>query len=121
MLTRRHFIARSLGGIATVYAWHAGVLVPTGTAHAAPAAQTNPFWEARHGLSIDDFQALVDWKIAQGCRPTDVSGYEEFGKTKYTPVWDGAPFGGEGAARHGLSSDAYQSAFDELGGLGFRL
>jgi CubicO group peptidase (beta-lactamase class C family) len=119
VLTRRSFIVRSLSGIATVYAWQAGMLVPTGVALATPAAQTSPPVEAHHGLTADQFQALVEQMIARGWRPIDVSGYDVGGQDYYATIWEQSG-GPDWAVHHRLSAADHQAAFDALVGQGFR-
>jgi hypothetical protein len=78
-----------------------------------------PAFQARHGLTSDQYQQFFDEMTGQGFRPTDVSGYELNGEARYAAVFeqnDGRGF----AARHGLTADQYQQAFDELTGQGFR-
>jgi hypothetical protein len=80
-----------------------------------------PAWQARHGLTSDQYQAFFNEVTAQGYKPLVVSGYSDgardryaaiFRKTENTPAWQ---------ALHGLNSAQYQAAFDELVGQGFRL
>ncbi len=53
-------------------------------------------------------------------RMVDVSGYTVDGQDRYAAIWEqGAGPGWQ--ARHGLTADAYQRAFDELAGQGYRL
>jgi len=78
-----------------------------------------PSWHARHGLSSDQYQQTFNELVGQGFRPVSVSGYEVDGQDRYAAIFEqreGPAF----AARHGLSSDQYQQAFDELVGQGFR-
>ena len=119
MLTRRSFIARTLGGAAVLYAWQGGVLVPTRIVRAAPAAQTSPPWEAHHGLTSDQYQALVEQKIGQGWRLIDVSGYDVGGQDRYAAIWEQSG-GPAWAARHRLTAEQHQAEFDSLVGQGFR-
>jgi hypothetical protein len=78
-----------------------------------------PALQARHGLTADQYQELFDDLTAQGFRPRNVSGFELNGEARYAAIFeqDGGP---AFAARHGLTADQYQQAFDELTGQGFR-
>jgi Bacterial tandem repeat domain 1 len=81
--------------------------------------QDNTDWVARHGLSADDYQAAFDQFNAQGYRLIDISGYDDNGQTRYAAIWDRSA-GPAWAARHGLSADDHQAAFDQLTAQGFR-
>jgi hypothetical protein len=70
-------------------------------------------WDARHGLSADNYQAAVDGFIANGYRPLHVAGYSIGGQARYATIWEQSP-GPDWVARHGLDADAYQAEFDEL-------
>jgi hypothetical protein len=78
-----------------------------------------PAWQARHGLSAQQYQQTFDELLGQGFRPVHVSGYTVDGQDRYAAIWvaDGAPF----QARHGLTAQQYQQTFDELVNQGFRL
>lgn len=83
-------------------------------------AGTSPAFEARHGLTPEQYQQTFDQLIGQGFRLTRVSGYMVDGQERYAAIWhkDGGP---AFQARHGLSADQYQQTFDQLVGQGFRL
>ncbi|MER5201398.1 hypothetical protein ACWD3J_38770 [Streptomyces sp. NPDC002755] len=53
-------------------------------------------------------------------RLVDISGYGSDGQDRYAAIWEKAS-GPAWQARHGLTTEAYQRAFDELGGQGYRL
>jgi hypothetical protein len=79
-----------------------------------------PPFQARHGLTADQYQQTFDQLLAQGFRPVRISGYAVDGQDRYAAVWEqrsGPPF----QARHGLTADQYQQTFDQLLGQGFRL
>jgi Bacterial tandem repeat domain 1 len=79
-----------------------------------------PAFQARHGLTSDQYQQTFDELVGQGFRPTCVSGYSVGGDPRYAAIFE--PASGVGfAARHGLTSDQYQQAFNDLVGQGFRL
>ncbi|MBO8190622.1 hypothetical protein ITI46_02720 [Streptomyces oryzae] len=78
-----------------------------------------PPFEARHGLTADQYQQTFNELVGQGFRPVDVSGYSDGGEVFFAAVFeqrDGVPF----EARHGLTADQYQETFNELVGRGFR-
>jgi hypothetical protein len=79
-----------------------------------------PAFQARHGLTAQQYQETFDSLAGQGFRLTCVSGYAEGGQARYAAIWeqDGGP---EFQARHGLSRTQYQQTFDELAGQGFAL
>ncbi|MDQ3410362.1 MAG: hypothetical protein M3469_10320 [Actinomycetota bacterium] len=79
-----------------------------------------PAWQARHGLNADEYQAAFDSLVAEGFRLVDVSGYAEAGQARYAAIWQQQP-GPDWQARHGLSRQQYQQAFDELAAQGFAL
>ena len=79
-----------------------------------------PAFQARHGLTSDQYQQTFDDLVGQCFRPTCVSGYSVGGEPRYAAIFE--PASGVGfAARHGLTSDQYQQAFNDLVGQGFRL
>ena len=79
-----------------------------------------PAFQARHGLTSDQYQQTFDSLVGQGFRPTCVSGYSVGSDARFAAIFE--PASGVGfAARHGLTSDQYQQAFDQLVGQGFRL
>jgi CubicO group peptidase (beta-lactamase class C family) len=77
-------------------------------------------WIARHNLSAAEYQAAFDDFVKQGYRLTTVSGYTCGGQERYIALWE-KKTGPEWAARHGLSSQDYQAAFDDFAKKGFRL
>ncbi len=79
-----------------------------------------PAWVARHGLTSAGYQAEFNKLTAQGYRLTRVSGYGVGGQDRYAAIWEkrGGP---AWHARHGLSSPAYQAAFDKLVDQGYRV
>ena len=78
-----------------------------------------PAWQARHGLSAADHQALFTTLASQGYRPVCVSGYEVAGADRYASLWlqiDGPAW----QARHGLTAAELQAEYDALIPQGFR-
>lgn len=79
-----------------------------------------PDWQARHGLSRQQYQRAFDDLAAQGFVLVQVSGYRVGVDVQFAAIWerlDGVAFVG----RHGLTSSQHQKAFDELVGQGFTL
>lgn len=77
-----------------------------------------PAWQARHGLTADEYQATFDSLVSQGFRLTCVSGYAERGQVRYAAIWEQRE-GPAWQARHGLTADEYQQAFTQLAAQGF--
>lgn len=77
-------------------------------------------WVARHGLSSAQYQSTFTDLVGKGYRLKVVSGYTSDGDVRYAAVWVKAG-GPQWAARHGLSSSEYQSAFNDFGQKGYRL
>ena len=79
-----------------------------------------PAWQARHGLTAQQFQATFDNLLQQGFRPVIVSGYAENGQARYAAIWEQST-GPAWQARHGMSRAQYQQTFDEMLRQGFIL
>jgi hypothetical protein len=77
-------------------------------------------WQARHGLSAEAYQSTFDLLVRQGYRLTYVCGYSEGTGARFNAVWQ-LRNGPAWQARHGLTNDQYQMAFDNLLGQGFKL
>jgi hypothetical protein len=78
-----------------------------------------PAFRARHRADADQWQQFFDESTSQGFRPTNISCYSVGNQGLFAGVFEqspGAPF----AARHNITGDEYQQAFDELTGQGFR-
>jgi CubicO group peptidase (beta-lactamase class C family) len=78
-----------------------------------------PEWQARHGISSADHQALFSTLPAQGYRPIRISGYDVGGADRYASLWQKTG-GAEWRARHGISAAELQAEFDSLTPQGFR-
>ncbi|KAH6881062.1 beta-lactamase [Thelonectria olida] len=80
-----------------------------------------PSWIARHGMDSQTYQSEYNkWVGAAGFNIKHVSGYTSAGQVRYAAIWDKSPRG-EIKARHGLTAENYQSEYDTLNLLGFRL
>ncbi len=79
-----------------------------------------PAWVARHGLNPAQYQSAFDEYTKQGYRLELVSGYAVGNEARYAAIWrktNGAAW----VARHGLSGDEYQAAFDTYNTQGYHL
>lgn len=79
-----------------------------------------PAFQARHGLTAQQYQETFDAMVQQGFRLTCVSGYAEAGQPRYAGIWEQRE-GPAWQARHALSRQQYQQAFDEMAAQGFVL
>ncbi len=77
-------------------------------------------WVARHGLTSAQYQAAFDDNLRQGFRLERVSGYAVGTEPRYAAIWRKVP-SPPWAARHGLTGQQYQDAFDQMNGQGFHL
>jgi hypothetical protein len=80
----------------------------------------NTPWQARHGLTGEQYQTTFDQLVSQGYRLVQVCGYSEWLDARYAAIWSQAD-GPAWEARHGLSAIDYQNTFDTLVGQGYRL
>ena len=77
-------------------------------------------WVARHDMSPAAYQSnFTNWS-GKGYRLKAVSGYTRNGKELYTALWVKTS-GPAMAARHGMSANAYQDAFNNFAKQGYRL
>ena len=77
-------------------------------------------WQARHGLTGEQYQNTFDELVRDGYRPVQVCGYSQGLGARYAAIWsqkDGPAW----EARHGLTAAAYQDCFNDLAQRGFRL
>jgi hypothetical protein len=81
---------------------------------------SGPAWQARHGLTADQYQSTFNQLTAEGYRLRMVSGYAVGGQDLYAALWD-ADESVAWQARHGLTADQYQSTFNQLTSQGYRL
>ena len=78
-------------------------------------------WVARHGLSSQDYQAAFDQFGGQGYRLKHVSGYAVGSSARYAAIWEKSNSNTAWVSRHGLTSDQYQTAFNQYTSQGYRL
>jgi len=81
---------------------------------------SGPAFQARHGLSRQQYQQAFDELAGQGFVLRHVSGYRVGVDVQFAAIWEevsGVSFAG----RHGLTASQHQKAFDELVGQGFRM
>ena len=81
---------------------------------------SGPSWQARHGMTSQQYQATFNQLVAQGYRPVLVNGYEVGGTARFAAIFE---LGGSAAwvARHDLTSAQYQAEFDTRVAQGYRL
>jgi len=80
-----------------------------------------PAWQARHGMTADQYQTFFNQVTAQGYKPVVVCGYSNGSVDLYAAIFRhiaGAP---AWQARHGLTPAQYQTTFDQLVAQGYRL
>ena len=82
--------------------------------------KSGPAWVARHRMSAATYQAEFNTWTARGYRLTDVSGYTIGGQDRYAAIWTRST-GPAWVARHGMSSSTYQSEFNRLARLGYKV
>lgn len=80
-----------------------------------------PGWVARHGLNATQYQQEVNKWVGQGYYLTDVSGYTINNQDYYTAVFEKPANIPAWVARHGLTSNEYQTEFNKWTGQGYRL
>jgi hypothetical protein len=92
-----------------------------GTPHFAAlwSKQGGPAWQARHGMDAAGYQTTFDQLAKSGYRLAFVNGYGVGGRDFYNAVWEQRP-GPAWAARHGLDSAGYQTAFNQFTAQGYR-
>jgi hypothetical protein len=82
--------------------------------------KSNSQWVARHGLTGTEYQQQFDALIANGYTLILVDGYTVNGEPRYAAIWDNAPHSAW-IARHGMTSDEYQTEFNTHVSQGYRL
>ncbi len=81
---------------------------------------TGPAWVARHNLTSSGYQSQFNHWTSRGYRLVDVSGYESSGQTRFAAIWE-RKSGPAWAARHNMTSNGYQTAFNDYARRGYRL
>ncbi|MDT0453113.1 serine hydrolase [Streptomyces hesseae] len=84
------------------------------------AVQGGSGWQARHGISADDYQAAVTALSRDGFRPVDLSVFRSGNDVLFSAIWEQEE-GLEWTAHHALTGDEYQALFNDLSSQGFRL
>jgi hypothetical protein len=80
-----------------------------------------PAWQARHGLTSDEYQAFFNDAVAQGYKAVVVCGYSDGARDRYAAIFRKIANAPAWQARHGLTPQQYQAAFDQLVAQGYRL
>lgn len=80
-----------------------------------------PAWQARHGLTADQYQAFFNDMAGQGYKPVVVCGYSDGARDRYAAIVRKIASAPAWRARHGLTPAEYQTTFDQLVGQGYRL
>ncbi len=103
-------------------AWVDGYTVGGADFYAAIWEKRNapPAMIARHNLTSAQYQAEFDKNLNNGFRLELVNGYAVGAEPRYAAIWRKEP-SPPWAARHGLTSEQYQAAFDDMNGKGFHL
>ena len=79
-----------------------------------------PDWQARHGLTGEQYQATFNDLAAQGYRLVQVCGYRVNVDVLFAAIWERKD-GPAWQARHGLTSAEYQTTFNDMVSQGYRL
>jgi hypothetical protein len=80
-----------------------------------------PAYEAKHGLSAEQYQQEFDKAWHEGLRPVRVSAYPTKEGIRFAAVFVREPHNLQFAARHGLDSAAYQAEFNKMEKEGYSL
>ncbi|KAK0704375.1 hypothetical protein B0H67DRAFT_591250 [Lasiosphaeris hirsuta] len=78
-------------------------------------------WVSRSGMTSAQYQSNFDTYVSQGYRPKHVYGYAVGNAPYFAAIWDKSPAPGNGAwaARHGLTSDQYQTVSNTFTSQGY--
>ncbi|MGC4377203.1 hypothetical protein WD019_09740 [Fictibacillus sp. Mic-4] len=82
--------------------------------------EKGPAWQARHGMTAEQYQRTFNDLVKKGYRLVDVSGYAIGGKDRYAAIWVKEK-GPAWQARHGMTAEQYQRTFNDLVKKGYRL
>ncbi|HTA44845.1 MAG TPA: serine hydrolase [Bryobacteraceae bacterium] len=80
-----------------------------------------PAWQARHGLTAEQYQAFFNEVTGQGYKPVVVCGYSDGAADRYAAIFRKIVAAPAWQARHGLTPAQYQTTFDQLVAQGYRL
>ena len=100
--------------------WTANAVLAIGLALLASSSAMAAEWAARHGLTGAQYQQAFNDYSKKGFRLASVSGYESGGSARYAALWT-KQAGNAWSARHGLTPQQYQSAFEDFAKQGYRL
>lgn len=78
-------------------------------------------WVARHGMTSAQYQQEFNNYVGLGYKLTHVSGYGIGNKDYYAAIWEKPTDNVAWVARHSMTSDQYQAAFDNYVQEGYRL
>ncbi|MBW3596459.1 MAG: penicillin-binding protein, partial [Planctomycetes bacterium] len=81
---------------------------------------TNLAWQARHGLSGDEFADLFN-SMRSTHRVTDIESYDDYGQQRYAVVWTENENGRGWASRRDLSEKGFRNEFFSYRDRGYRL
>ena len=76
-------------------------------------------WIAKHGMSATAYQQAFDTYTRQGYRPIHIDVHTAGGAASYAAIFE-KKSGPAWIAKHGMTSAAYQQAFEELAAQGYR-
>ena len=97
-----------------------GAIAATGMVLATALPSFASPWTARHGLSSADYQKSFNNYSKKGYCLESISGYQQAGRANYAAIWSKngcKPL----IARHGLSPQKFQAAFEAFNKKGYRL
>lgn len=77
-------------------------------------------WQARHGMSADEYQSTFNQLTSEGYRLLWVCGYTLNGGDLYAAMWDQSPEPGGWQARHRMTAADYVSTNTTLSSQGYR-
>ncbi|OIK16877.1 hypothetical protein BIV60_02370 [Bacillus sp. MUM 116] len=83
--------------------------------------RNGPAWQARHGLTAEQYQRTFNELVKKGYRLIHINVHTNgSGKDRYAAIWVKQK-GPAWQARHGLTAEQYQRTFNELVKKGYRL
>jgi len=80
-----------------------------------------PAWQARHGLTGDQYQAFFNDVTAEAYKPIVVCGYSDGVQDLYAAIFRRIPGAPAWQAYHAVTPTQYQSTFEQLVAEGYRL